>query len=320
VKVRPAVSGVLLATFLTACTGNAPADEPAAHPSSVGGSAVAGSIVATVPVADRAVAMAYDGRYLWVGGASGQVTQVDTTISQAIRTIRLPGRPIDVAVTPEGVWVADNAGNTVSRLDPGSGEVAATVRVGANPLGFAQVERDLWVFSQSDQRASVLDPRAARVTRTIPLPGLSAGYPEVADGAIWVPDLAGTTRSVWRVDPDGTVTDRVATGNQPAQIAFGFGSGWVSDEEGVSRFDPATRKEQARVTGLGRQLDGVAVTTDAVWVVSIADNRLTRIDPSTNRATSTLQVCTGPRHLAVVDDDIWVACFNAGMLVRVHPS
>ena len=57
-----------------------------------------------------------------------------------------------------------------------------------------------------------------------------------------------------------------------------------------------------------------------MWVVSIAGNRLSRIDPGTDKPTGSVAVCTGPRHLTVVGDDIWVACLNAGMLVRVHPG
>ena len=310
---------VALATLgmLSAC---GPANTRSTTPASVvSGSPRAGTIVTTVAVGDLAMAMALDGRYLWVSGRGG-VTQVDTTISQAIRTIKLPGEPIGVAVTPEGVWVADNAGNTVVRLDPGSGQVTATVRVGANPLGFALFDRELWVFSQTQQLASVIDPAGARVRRTVSLPGLGTGYPSVAGGAIWAPDLAGTTRSLWRIDPaSGQVTRRIATGEHPAEVAFGFGSGWVTDQDGVIRFDPATGREQARVTGLGRQLDGVVVTSDAVWAVSIADNRLSRIDPGRNKPVAAMEVCTGPRHLTVVQGDLWVACRDAGMLVRVHP-
>ncbi|MCW2639125.1 MAG: hypothetical protein JWP76_1431 [Dactylosporangium sp.] len=274
--------------------------------------------------------MAFDGRYLWVSGSGGAVSQVDTTIAQVIRTIRVGGRPAGVAVTADGVWVADSAAATVNRLDPGSGRVNATVRVGAAPLGFAQVDRDLWVFSQSDQRARVLDPRAARVTRTVPLSGLGGGNPAVAGGAInpavaggaiWVPDRFGTSSAVWRIDPvSGEVTARVDAGAQPSEIAFGFGSGWVTHADGITRFDPGTGKEQARITGLGRQLDGIATTPDAVWVTSTADNLLSRIDPATNQPVASLVVCTGPRHLIVVGDDIWVVCGGAGLLVRVHPN
>jgi DNA-binding beta-propeller fold protein YncE len=281
----------------------------------------AGTIAATVAVADQAVSMAFDGRYLWVGSTSGAVTQVDSTIAQAIRTIQVGGRPAGVAVTAEGVWVADSASDRVVQLDPGTGQTVATLHVGANPLGFAQVGDDLWVFSQSGQPASVIDPHTARVVRTVPLPGLGAGYPAVAGGAIWVPDLAGTSRSVWRVDPgSGQVTQRVDTDAHPAEIAFGFGSGWVTDDGGLTRFDPRTGRRQARITGLGSQLDGVAATPDALWTVSIASNRLIRVDPQRGHPVASLAVCTGPRHLTVVNDDIWVVCLNAGTLVQVNPD
>lgn len=320
-KLRPAIPCVLLVTALAAC-GSDGGGQPASGRPSPSRPLTAGTIVTTVPVASQAVAMAFDGRYLWVGSADGgSVTQVDTTIGQAIRTTKIGGRPIGIAVTADGVWVADNAGSTVSRLDFGTGQPNATVRVAPNPLGFAQVDRDLWVFSQSDQRATVLDTRTATVTRTVSLPGLGGGYPDVAAGSIWVPDLSGTTRSVWQINPtSGQVTRRISTGPHPAEISFGFGSGWVTDEQGVTRFDPTTGKVQARIADLGRQLDGVATTADAVWVVSIADNRLSRIDPATNQPIASLNVCTGPRHLAVVGDDLWIACLNSGLLVQVHPN
>jgi YVTN family beta-propeller protein len=321
VKPRSAIPYLLLVTTLAAC-GSTGGGQPASRRPGPTRPATAGTIVTTVPVANQAVAMAFDGRYLWVGSAdSGSVTQVDTTIGQAIRTTKIGGRPIGITVTADGVWVADNAGSAVTRLDSGTGQPTATVRVGPNPLGFAQINQDLWVFSQSEQRATVLDPRTATVTRIVPLPGLGGGYPDVAAGSIWVPDLSGTTRSVWQINPDsGQVTRRIATGPHPAEISFGFGSGWVTDEQGVTRFDPATGKVQARITDLGRQLDGIATTADAVWVVSIADNRLTKVDPTTNLPVATLDVCTGPRHLLVVGDYLWVACLNSGLLVQVQPN
>jgi YVTN family beta-propeller protein len=309
----------LVATLAACAPGGGPQQQAA--DSSPNKPALAATIVTTLPVGDHAVSSAFDGRYLWVASASGVIAQVDTTIDQVIRTVKLRGRPVGVAVTPEGVWVADNGGDTVTRLNAGTGQPNATVHVGANPLGFAQVDRDLWVFSQAAQQANVIDPRTARVTRTVPLPGLGGGYPAIAGGGIWVPDLAGTTRSVWRVEPDtGQVTRRIPTEAHPAEIAFAFSSGWVTDDQGVIRFDPATGKEQARVTGVGRQLDGIETTPDAVWVVSVADNLLSKIDPATNRATASISVCTGPRHLTVVHGDVWVTCFDAGILVKVHPG
>jgi YVTN family beta-propeller protein len=320
VKLRPALSITLLAA-VTACTPAGSGLHPAAAAPRPGSSVSAGTIVATLPVGDQAVTMAFDGRYLWVSSTSGVVTQVDTTISQVIRTIKVGGRPAGIAVTAEGVWVADSASATVSRLDLGSGQVNATVRVGAGPVGFAQVDRDLWVFGQSDQRARVLDPRAARVTRTVSLAGLGGGYPAVAGGAIWVPDRSAAGRTVWQIDPaSGQVAARVETGAHPAEVAFGFGAGWVTHDEGVSRFDLVGGKELTRITGLGRQVSGLAITPDAVWATSVADNRLSRIDPATNQPVASLEVCTAPRHLTVVGDDIWVVCGDAGMLVRVHPN
>ncbi|GII24578.1 Vgb family protein [Planosporangium mesophilum] len=322
---RPS-SAALLAAMLAVLAACAPAGSDvrqagAVTPPSGSAPAPAGTIVTTLPVADKAVTMAYDGRYLWIGSDSGAVTQVDTTIGQVIRTIKVGGRPGGIAVTGDGVWVADGAAATVTRLDSGTGQAGATVRVGAGPTGLAQVGGDLWVFSRSERRARVLDPRAARTTRTVALPGSGGAHPAVAGGAVWVPDQDGDGRSVWRIDPvSGRTTARVDTGGRPAEITFGFGSGWVTSSEGLTRFGPDDGRTQARIAGLGRQLDGITVTPDAVWVTSTVDNRLSRVDPVTNRVVASLVVCTGPRHLTVVGEDIWVVCGDTGMLVRVHPG
>lgn len=318
-KVRPALSVVLLA-MVAACAPDSsdahPADSPAGHaPTSVG------TVVETLGVADGADAMAFDGRYLWVAGTGGAVSQVDTTIGQVIRTIKLGGRLDGVAITPEGVWVADNAGGTVTRLDLGSGRVLMTVKVGSAPVAFAQVDRDLWVFSQAEARARVVDPRAGKVSRTVGLSGPAGGNPAVAGGAIWLPDQSGATQSVWRLDPaSGQVTSQVKTGPHPSAIVYGFGAAWVTHDEGVSRIDPAAGKETARVGNLAHQTSGIAVTTDAVWVTTPSDNRLTKIDPTTNMAVASLNVCGLPGPVAVVGDDVWVACRDVGMLVQVHPG
>lgn len=325
-KVRPALSAVLL-SVLTGCAppGSAARPASAAPVASAAHSAdslpSAGAVVATIPVADHATAMAFDGRYLWVCGEGGAVSEVDTTIGQVIRTIKLGGRLTDIAVTPEGVWVADAAAGTVTHLDLGSGQPGAPIRVGAGPVGFVQANRELWVFSDSEKKARVIDPRAAKVVRTITLPGAAGGNPAVAFGAIWMPDRNGADSAVWRIDPaSGEVTDRVSTGTHPVEVAFGFGVGWVTHDDGISRFDVVGLKELARVTGVGRQVGSMAATLDSLWVTSAGDNRLTKVDPSTNDPVASLQVCTRPQHLMVVGNDIWVVCHDAGALIRVHPS
>ncbi|NJC71092.1 hypothetical protein HC031_15425 [Planosporangium thailandense] len=318
-KVRPALSVALLAMVAACAPDSSDAHPVTSQTRSAHGSV--GTIVETLPVADGANAMAFDGRYLWVAGAGGAVSQVDTTIGQVIRTVKLGGHPDGVTVSPEGVWVADSAGGTVTRLDLGSGRILATVKVGPAPVSFAQIDRDLWVFSQSDARARVVDPRAGRVSRTVGLPGPAGGDGAVAGGAIWMPDTLGTSQSVWRLDPaSGQVTTQVKTGPHPAAIVFGFSAAWVTHDEGVSRIDPTAGRETTRVANLGHQTSGIAVTTDAVWVTSPTDNRLSKIDPTTNAAVASLDVCGLPGPVAVVGDDVWVACRDTGMLVQVHPG
>src|SRR4051794_10254864 len=90
-KIAGTMTAALLAVALagSAVVPAGCASPPRARPAAAQRPSPAGpiaTIVTTVPVADRAVSMAFDGRYLWVGSTSGGVTQVDTTINQPIRT------------------------------------------------------------------------------------------------------------------------------------------------------------------------------------------------------------------------------------------
>jgi streptogramin lyase len=57
-----------------------------------------------------------------------------------------------------------------------------------------------------------------------------------------------------------------------------------------------------------------------VWVGSIGDNDIVRINPRTNRVTGIVAGINGPRQIAAIGSDLWVAEFNAPTVAEVHPS
>ena len=65
-----------------------------------------------------------------------------------------------------------------------------------------------------------------------------------------------------------------------------------------------------------------AVATDgsAVWVAKSAERAVARIDPATNRLTTTIALAVEPYAIAVNADDLWVTSFRSNQLLRVSAS
>jgi streptogramin lyase len=195
------------------------------------------------------------------------------------------------------------------------------VPVGRGPVGFAVVGRGLWVANQFDRSVTLIDTATARPVRTVTVARLGVGFPVGGAGSVWLPDLTGSSGAVWRLDPDtGAVLARIPVGSLPSEAVFAFGSMWVTTGQDLVRVDPATGRLLARVGGLGANLDGIAVTPGAVWVGSIRDGTVSRIDPVRNRAVAAMAACPGVRHLAAVGADLWVACPGGGALLRLRPD
>jgi YVTN family beta-propeller protein len=81
------------------------------------------------------------------------------------------------------------------------------------------------------------------------------------------------------------VTER-SVGPGPNELAAAFGSIWVSNHHGasVSRIDPKTLKVIAKI-GVGVQPANIAIGLGALWETNY-DGTISRIDPTTNRASS----------------------------------
>jgi DNA-binding beta-propeller fold protein YncE len=313
------IGGLLVGLGAAGC---AQAVRPAAAPGVEAGPA--GQVVRRVAVPGNPDGLSVGGHELWVGTyQGGSVAEIDIRTGALVRTVPVgvTSFPLSVHASGSTVWVGAYGSASVLRVDSTTGKVADTIAVGAAPVGFADLDGQLWVVNQADSTISVIDPARRRVARTLPVEGLRGGFPVSYGGAVWVADLAGATNELWRVDPTtGHITTRVPTGPNPSEVAFGFGSGWVTDAEGLTRFDPATGAVQRRITGLGRKLDGIAVGPDAVWVGSIGDNQVSRVDPRRNQATGRVTGLQAPRQIVVVDGQVWVAEFTGNTVAQITPG
>src|SRR5215831_10225120 len=150
--------------------------------------------------------------------------------------------------------------------------------------------------------------------------------------------VAGTIRAFRAdhrpADETPAVVARIRVAGTPSAIAAGQDAIWVLSAATLYRIDPRSDRAAAAVRIPGSQYGDVAVTHDAVWVMSAGTGTLSRIDPETDQVVGAVRI-TGQRNpgqdspVAVTHDAVWVAVFgevgangkvHGGSLVRVDPG
>ena len=218
----------------------------------------------------------------------------------------LDGDPIDLPT------------NSIARIDAGDGGLQLTSplgqRPGASAIGFgslwvAQPDRGV-VARLSLEDGSMIDP-SIRVGRAPS--GVSVG-----GGAVWVTNAGDGTVS--RIDVEtNEVSQTLAAGAGPSGIAAGDGALWVADTIGgeLLRVDPTST--EIRSVSLAGQPSGVAFTPDGVWV-TVAPNRIVRVDPGDLSVALDPGVGSGPTAVLPAFGSIWVANHFDGTVSRLDAS
>src|SRR5436305_3267358 len=160
------------------------------------------------------------------------------------------------------------APNAVSLIDARSHRIVGSVPYGATNVVFAG--RSAWLLSPNKQQLARVDLRTHKVDRRLDFlwhPGtLTTG-----DGSVWIAEDLGSR--VWRIDAaSGKVARRMrVSGGGISDVAFGAGSLWLAQGDGVLRADPRAGHVLKRIAAPAQQLvfgDG------ALWTVTHGDGRL----------------------------------------------
>jgi sugar lactone lactonase YvrE len=124
------------------------------------------------------------------------------------------------------------------------------------------------------------------------------------------------------------VSARVPIGPGITDVATGFGSVWVTGNNGVTRVDPETGQVVAEtdVPGTG-DYSHIAVGEGSVWVTAPELRRdgsrgnLVRIDPTTNEIAATVHIGGPIEYLAVGGGSVWVTEPTSGgsTVFRIDP-
>lgn len=247
-----------------------------------------------VPLPGRPTDIAAAGDRLYaVSIDSSALTIVAAGSRRLERTISLAMRPAALAVTGDGVWIADGRRGLVARLDRGYERVVA---------------RATW-------------PRALR-REAVGLSDLDSTSVAVAGGAAWVTD--GSARLV-RVDRRDRVT-RLRTPHALDGVVAGAGALWAMSRRAaaVLRIDPRSGRVTDEVRIVARAGSeapapiAITATPSAVWVLNANTATVTRIDARTRGVTATtaLSLEQSPRDIDAGAGAVWVANFD-GSLTRI---
>jgi YVTN family beta-propeller protein len=236
-----------------------------------------------------------------------------------------PGYIYGIAADDTAVWVHNAEHGTLVRVDPATNHVVATIPVGPG-LGNVILQASfVWVIDHGNSAVSNIDPQTNKVIDTFALLP-STGFLGASPGAVWA--ASQDSGYLFKIDPQ---TDQVSAPlfptEAPAWTAFAVGSLWIcnvdSEHIGVTRLDPTTKKELAKIDigrGQGDSCGGIAASQDRVWAALLDGTQtlelgLVQIDPATNQviATILLPPSSPTSALAADADGVWSATPDLGL-------
>jgi streptogramin lyase len=193
------------------------------------------------------------------------------------------------------------------RLDPHTLRTSA-IKVGPNPEGVAVAAGSVWVTGFDNGTVTKVDPKRRRVVQTLHLGGVTAGL-AVARGALWV-GFGREATSIARIDLRTGETRRVEVGHKTSdRLATDGRALWVSAQDTVIRIDLKTESVVGRFPRGGTFAQGTLASDRKIWIPNKERNTITRFDPVTNRAVSSIGAGPGAIAAAAGFGSVWVSSY-----------
>ena len=105
---------------------------------------------------------------------------------------------------------------------------------------------------------------------------------------------------------------------EPTSVAVGFGSVWIVDSARDVLIRAPNDAAGERVVIPLEDPKDVVVSPRAVWVAEEGTDSVAQVDPRTNTVAATLPVADGPRSISYGNGEVWVACIEAGTVLRIQ--
>jgi serine/threonine protein kinase len=287
-------------------------DDPLVAPPNSVGAVNASSLALThaIPVGNTPTEVAASNDWVWVvnsNDGAGTISRIDADTRERVSTFSVGGTPRNVLAAFDSLWVGTTEGR-VYRVEPSTDlvERSWTLPNAGVSTAFAEDVGPGWlaegpsgVWAGSNRALSRIDPRTSRL---FPRESTTWGPMAYGFGSLWILGL-----ELERVSPaTGEVVASVDLVGGRVDVATGFGSVWVADDESGSVLRVDTQQEAiVRTYDLRGSPLGVAVGADGVWAAS-DDGTVARIDPETDEI-ALVEVGGAPRSVDVNAGDVWVS-------------
>jgi streptogramin lyase len=322
------------AVVLVGCT------TPGAGPTSLPATTIAGAWSGS-PAGSRSIAglkqpfgVATEKGDVWVTEyQSGNLVRIDGS-SNRITRVHVGPHASHVVIQGGVAWVVDDLGSAVIGVDTEAARVVKDIPLRANaflrPNAIAAGDGSIWVTlglsTEYPPVASV--PTSSQLVRLVPggndevsttnLTGVLAGV-VVGGGAVWVASVLDPV-TIYRVDP---VTKRIVasidTGHPVSgALAYLDPDLWVANRDGyLTRIDARTNRIVGNFEVGSPEWPAVVAQGQAIWISAPLDNIVARFDIGTGAISKTVRTGSRPQGFAFLGNDIWVANYLDGTVVKL---
>jgi serine/threonine protein kinase/Tol biopolymer transport system component len=248
--------------------------------------------------------------------------------------------------------------------------VGSPIRVGRGPDQIVASGHNLWVASEAGRSVSLIDSTTRRLVRTIPLSATPTSIAPGPDGSVWVDEgLAQSLEQITPVAGGGfdhhVVNDPPRCCPGPSTVIANGSTLWIGDAEGIRKVDvsnpvhptwqsPIISQPSAGsgVIGPGGTVyfsdgwnninsilygsapvpasqpipgapSGLTASEGAVWYALPGSDQVVRLQPNTQccaNPLTTTNVPGEPIGLAVAGRALWVASALSGDLTEINPG
>ena len=267
-------------------------------------------LTSVTPVGNTPTDVAASDDWVWVinsNDGAGTISRIDARSRTLASTFSVAGTPRTIVAAFGSLWIGTTEGR-VHRIEPGTDliETSWTLPNAGETTAFEFDAGAGWlaeapdaIWAGSSRALSRIDPSTERLQ---PRESTTWGPMAYGFGSLWV-----IGRELERVSPaSGRVVGTVDLVGSSADVATGFGSVWIADDEMQELVRVDERQEAiVRTYDVGGSPLGIAVGGDAVWAAS-DDGTVVRIDPETDDVT-VVRVGGAPRVVDVGAGRVWVS-------------
>ncbi|MEA2440641.1 MAG: serine/threonine protein kinase, bacterial [Thermoleophilaceae bacterium] len=273
-------------------------------------------VAGTIQVGKRPAGVVFRDGLLWVADNAGaSVTRVKPDGSSRA-SIPVGEQPYDLASNSSSVWVANSRNDTVTRIDASTSQAGPQLPVGRKPLFLTAEEKVVYVANSGEGSVTKLDASSGASLGTIPVGNGPRGITTDSD-SVWVANR--DSDSVSRIAKDGSGVRTIPVGHHPVGVISRDGVAWVANEGSgtVSRIEIDTNRLSTIRVGSGPV--ALVALAGYVWVANRDDGTVVRVDAASGkRVDPPLDVPGAPLSLTRNDAYIWVSA-RAGTLTRIEP-